>query len=62
MKIKLRYKIGAWLLRPYIRLLMVHYRYQVSANREAGRNEEAQNCEYILIGLGYARNPRSHRA
>ena len=57
----LRYRFGAWLLRPYLAERIREYAKAEYKQRAAGNRREADNCDYIIIGLRYAAWPRRTR-
>ncbi len=56
---RLRYRLGAWLLRPHVVNLIVHYdnttdELMTGANPSKDKVTRAKRCVYISIGLRYA--------
>lgn len=50
----LRFRLACWLIRPEAAKLYRHYLKAKDDQISAGNYEEANNCEYIAIGIRYA--------
>lgn len=56
-KPSIRVRLGVWLLRPYIKRVGWHYEETARRLNARGEHVRAERCEYMAIGLGYARSP-----
>lgn len=57
----LRIRLGAWLLRPYLRRVIRHYAEAAADAERAGDLSRRDRCNYIALGLSYALIPEPNR-
>ena len=57
---RLRLRLGRWLLAPHVDRVVYHYEWAAKEHRRHGNERDAIHCDYIAIGASYVMRWTGH--